>query len=194
MQQGLKSSSYIGTFCRWIRSRSSEHRKAIDLMRQGDLSSQIVAILRQELDSMIRVIYLLSISDKEYRTELIRASVEGRKWTHAGTRRLVTDRDMVLLANKLQGWAESVYRFGCGFIHLSSFCDYREHDPMEIISLEEKESILKHMRYYHGGPLCTNPTFDDLVPYLPMIFEKISSNLECYLQELERGKSLDDEE
>lgn len=101
---------------------------------------------------------------------------------------------MLELANKLQGWSESVYRFGCGFIHLSSFHDYRQRDPMKAISSEEKETILRHMRYYHGGPLNLNPTFDDLIPYLPMVFEKISANLGCYLEYLEQGKSLNEED
>lgn len=194
MKKGLKSSNCIDIFCRQIRFRSAEHSKAIGLMQKGDLPSQIVAILRQELDSMIRVIYLLSVSDKNHRTELMQASIKGRNWTQAGTRKRITDRDMLTLANKLQGWSESVYRFGCGFIHLSSFHDYRKRDPMETISSEEKESVLKHMRYYHGGPLCPNPTFDDLIPYLPIVFEKISSNLECYLKDLEQGKTLDEED
>ncbi len=150
----------------------------------------MVSILRQELDSMIRVMYLLSIPDLKYRAELMHASIEGKKWTQKGTRKRITDRDMVAFANKLQGWAESVYRFGCDFIHLSNFHDYRNRDPMESISQNEKKSILKHMRYYHGGPLCSNPTFADLIPYLPRVFEKISSNLECYVKDLEHDKSL----
>lgn len=189
-----ENSDYVGTFCRQIRSRSMEHRKAVWLMRRGGLPSQIVSILRQELDSMIRVIYLLSISDKSRRAKLIRATVDGRAWVHVGTRKRVTDKDMLQIANKLQGWSESVYRFGCGFIHLSNFHDYRERDPMRSISLNEKEAILRHMRYYHGGPICSNPTFEHLIPYLPSVFEKISGNLESYLEELEQGKTLDEED
>lgn len=162
-------------------------------MQDGGLPSQIVAILRQELDSMIRVIYLLSVPDKNHRAKLIQASVEGKNWTQADTRKRITDRDMLELANNLQGWSESVYRFGCGFIHLSSFHDYRDRDPLETVSSEEREAVLKHMRYYHGGPLRANPTFDDLIPYLPMVFEKISSNLESYLGDLEQGKTLDED-
>lgn len=97
---------------------------------------------------------------------------------------------MVDLANKLQGWTESVYRFGCAFIHLSNFHDYNERDPMDMITDEEKKAILDHMRYYHGGPLEPNPTFKHLVVYLPQVFEKIASNLECYVKNLEEGKTI----
>jgi hypothetical protein len=137
---------------------------------------------------MIRVIYLLSISDMAYRDALIKSSVEGHEWAAKGNSKRITDCDMVKLANKLQGWTESVYRFGCAFIHLSGFHDYQERDPMNIVSDDEKEAILKHMRYYHGGPLDPNPTFSDLIPYLPQVFEKIASNLEYYIKDLEAGK------
>ena len=65
---------------------------------------------------------------------------------------------------------------------------------METINPDEKETVLRYMRYYHGGPLSSNPTFNDLIPYLPMVFEKISGNLECYLHDLEMGKLLDEGE
>jgi len=184
--------SDLEIFCRQIRERSNENRQAIHLLHSAHISSQIVSILRQELDSMIRAIYLLSISDMVYRDKLIKASVEGNEWTEKGNKKRITDRKMVDLANNLQGWTESVYRFGCGFVHLSSFHDYKERDPMKMISDEEKNAILKHMRYYHGGPSSTDPKFRDLIPYLPQVFEKIASNLEVYIKDLENGKMIDE--
>jgi hypothetical protein len=98
---------------------------------------------------------------------------------------------MVDLANQLQGWTESVYRFGCAFIHLSRFHDHQARDPMDMISDDEKEAVLKHMRHYHGGPHGSDPRFNDLIPYLPGVFEKIASNLECYVKDLQAGKILE---
>jgi hypothetical protein len=180
-------------FCRQVRRRSREHRQAIHLLSQERLSSPIIAILRQELDSMIRVIFLLSLKDTACRDELIKASVEGREWTTRtakGKKRRITDREMAELANQLQGWTLSVYRFGCAFIHLSSFHDYHDRDPMAAISNDEKEAILRHMRYYHGGPIQPNPKFADLITYLPEVFDKIARNLECYVRDLETGGSI----
>lgn len=182
--------NYLEMFCRQVRARSKQHRESIHLLYPAHISSQIGSILRQELDSMVRVIYLLSISDMAHREELIKASVERREWTAKGKRKRITDREMVNLANNLHGWTESVYRFGCAFIHLSGFHDYRERDPMDMISIDEKNAILKHMRYYHGGPPNPNPTFNDLFPYLPQVYEKIASNLECYVKDLEDGKTI----
>jgi hypothetical protein len=180
--------NHLEVFCRQVRSRSEEHRKAMQLLYTADLSSQIVSVLRQELDSMIRVIYLLSISDMAYRDDLVKASVEGKSWTKKSGKGRITDRDMVNLADKLQKWTESVYRFGCAFIHLSAFHDHQDRDPMSMISDDDKAAILKHMRYYHGGPSEPDPTFKDLIVYLPMVFEKISSNLDHYVEELESGE------
>ncbi len=142
---------------------------------------------------MVRVIYLLTVADRAYRRELIAASLAGRPWTHKGKRRRVTDRDMVDLAQKLHGWTESVYRFGCAFIHLSGFHDYRQRDPLAQLAVEEREALLRHMRSYHGGPSSDRPTFQEIARYLPAVFMKVSANLECYLQHLEKGGSIDDD-
>ena len=182
--------NHLEVFCRQVRQRSTENRKAVQ--RLSGLHGQIVSILRQELDSMVRIIYLLSISDRKRRTELIEASVEGREWTHANSRKRITDREMVDLANELQHWTRSVYRFGCAFIHLSSFHDYRERDPMEMITEEERRAILDHMRYYHAGPVGDHPSFREMVPYLPAVLEKISGNLECCVKSLEENHVLDE--
>ncbi len=177
-------------FCRQVRARSEDHREAVARLHPHGPHSQLISILRQELDSLVRVIYLLTISDIAYREQLIKASVEGRKWTHKGSRRRITDSEMVELSNRLHGWAKSVYRFGCAFIHLSSFHDYRERDPMDAITSDEKQDILKHLRNYHGGPNHPNPRFTDLIPYLPMVFDKITSNLEFHLNDLEAGRTI----
>src|SRR5262249_40018997 len=115
----------LETFCRQVRARSAEHREAIHLLHGRRLLSQVVAILRQELHSMVRVIFLLSIGDRPYRQQLIDGSVNGEKWTVKGKKACITDREMVELAQTLQGWTQSVYKFGCAFIHLSSFHDYQ---------------------------------------------------------------------
>lgn len=65
--------STLETFCRQVRARSEEHQKAMTLLHTGGVLAQVKAILRQELDWMVCVIYLLSISDLRYRDELIRA-------------------------------------------------------------------------------------------------------------------------
>jgi len=182
--------SAVEVFCRQVRSRSREHRDAMKLLFGAHLPGQMVAVLRQELDSMVRVIYLLH-QPSERRHLLIECSVNGKKWPQQGSKRAVTDREMIELALKLQGWSQSVYKFGCAFIHLSNMHDYNDRDPLANLPCEEREDILHHCRHYHGGPASDNASFQELIPYFPRVLEKISGNLQCYLEELEKGGNFD---
>lgn len=154
----------IEIFCRQVRTRSSDHHQAFGLLFSNRIYSQCVAVLRQELDSMIRVIYLLSISDIGRRNTLIETAIGEQGMRDIGKNQRITDKEMVELASSLQGWTRSVYRFGCAFIHLSGFHDYQARDPLTMIDEDERKAILEHMRYYHGGPHQDNPTYNDLIP------------------------------
>jgi hypothetical protein len=160
----------------------------MQLLSSRGLAGQMISVLRQELDSMVRCIYL-SYQGHERRSLLIDASVYGEKWSQDKNRASVTDKEMVELAQSLQGWTKSVYKFGCAFIHLSRFHDYNDRDPLAQLPVVERLDILEHCRHYHGGP--SSERFEDLIPYLPRVLEKIAKNLESYLVELEHGKILD---
>jgi len=148
-------------FCNIIRQRSNEHKSAIG--RTTDLPGVMASIMRQELDSMVRVIYLLSIPDLNERNRLIEQTIDGKKWTvktEKGKERQITDQEMVELSNKLQGWTKYIYKFGCSFIHLSSHHAYNSTNPFKSLSDREKGNILSHMRYYHNGPNTDSPSFE----------------------------------
>lgn len=176
----------VAVFTRQILGRSNDHKRAMQLVAAANIPSQMMAILRQELDSMVRVIYLLA-QEPARRESLITASVNGQRWGQPNGRGPVTDREMVELAQQLKYWTLSVYKFGCAFIHLSHLHDYNDRDPMQLLPAEEREAILDHCRHYHGGPM--GSTFIDLVPYLPRVLEKVSGNLEFYLEQLREGVS-----
>ena len=178
-------------FVRQIRERSRENAESLGLLHDRSLTSNVVSILRQELDSLVRVIFLLSQTDHEYRGALIEASVNGCQWTKKGGKGRITDREMVELSSSLFNWAKNVYEFGCAFIHLSNFHDYATRDPMEIISPAERSTIALYMNYYHLTHFSPMVTFPEIMPYLPVVFEKIRSNTECYLKNLEEGRDLD---
>ena len=80
-------------------------------------------------------------------------------------------------------WAKNVYESGCAFIHLSSFHDYTSRDPMERVSPAERSTIASCPNYYHRVHLSPDVRFSEILPYLPAVFEKIRSNLECYLKD-----------
>ena len=144
---------------------------------------------------MIRVIYLLAVDDIAERQRLIDSTLRGKKWeirTPNGKWMTVSDRKMVELAQQLQGWTQSAYKFGCGFIHLSDFHNHITENPFDKLEEAEKQDILSHMRYYHGGPCHDNPGMAELALYVPRIFDKIADNLKCYLNELEQEGTLHD--
>jgi len=183
--------SGIETFCRQVRARSAEHRRAMLAVRA--LPGQMIAILRQELDSLVRVVFLLSQADRNYRRRLIEDSVSGRRWRRADSWQPITDQEMVDLTDRLHGWTKSVYAFGCAFIHLSHLHDYQARDPLDQISEVERNAILGHLRYYHGGPSGISPKFSDVVPLLPAVLEKIAGNPDCYVTQLEKDENLEGE-
>lgn len=173
-------------FCQMIRNRSRENQSAI--LRISDSISPAISILRQELDSMVRVIYLLNQTKTE-RERLIQLTLQGKKWnsvSNNGKYQPLTDKMLVSLANALEGWTEYVYKFGCSFTHLSDFHNYHSKNPFDSISTTDKANILNYMRQYHGGPMTDDITIGEFARYIPAVFEKISSNLECYLKDLEK--------
>lgn len=181
----------VVAFVRQVRGRSRENAESLGLLHGRGLNSNVVSILRQELDSLVRVIFLLSQTDRAYRSALIDASVNGRQWTKKGGKGRITDKEMVELSSSLFNWAKNVYEFGCAFIHLSSFHDYATRDPMEQISPTERSTIASYMNYYHLTHFSPAVTFREIMPYLPTVFEKIRSSTECYLKNLEEGRDLD---
>lgn len=184
------ASGDLDVFVRQVRERSRENRAAVELLHAKGLHGNIVSILRQELDSLVRVIFLLSQVDRGYRAALIAASVNGQQWRRRDGTGRITDREMVDLSNGLFYWAKNVYQFGCAFIHLSSFHDYGSRDPMEQISASERANIASYLKHYHCAPVEPDVAFAEVITYLPSVFEKIARNLECYLNDLESDGDL----
>jgi hypothetical protein len=110
--------SELTMFCRQVRQPSQENREALFLLHRNALTGNIMGVLRQELDSMVRCILLLSVTDRQYRGQLLHDSVIGNPWRTKDGKRKVADRNMVDLSSRLHGWTQNVYAFGCGFIHL----------------------------------------------------------------------------
>ena len=182
--------SELTMFCRQVRKRSEENRKALRLLHRSALTGNIMGILRQELDSMVRCIFLLSVTDTQYRERLVHDAVTGISWRTKDGKRKVTDRDMVDLSCGLHGWTQNVYAFGCGFIHLSAFHDYSDRDPFDSLTPQDRRDIAHYLNYYHGVAMDHTTKLRDIEFVLPAVFEKISANLECYVKSLETGSDL----
>ena len=120
------------------------------------------------------------------------ATLSGSQWTATtpnGKQRKISDKEMVDLAQTLHGWAQSVYKFGCAFVHLSNFHNHLSSNPFKSLPQIEREDILTHMRAYHGGPAEDDPSMEVIASYVPRVFEKISSNLLYWVEQLEQGRT-----
>lgn len=174
-------------FCRILRQRSAENTSAGQILFENELYGQLISVLRQELDSLVRVVFLLS-KDLNTRDHFIAQTLQNVKWTLPNSRTVVTDRNMVDLADRLNGWTSSVYRLGCAFIHLSPMADYRNSDPFNYVAQTEVDDIKQHLHSYHGFQLSEPLTMQTMSPFLLQVLDKVSGNLECYIQDLEDQK------
>lgn len=173
----------VDVFCRQARQRSDEHQQAMAVAVEHNWRSIAIGILRQELDSLIRVHYLLDQPHID-RVRIIAESVSGMKWP-------AWDRQMIRAVKSKYDWASIVYDFGCSFIHLSRAHDYLVSDPFQALPLDERKTIADFLNQYHGNDtrmqVSTSSTFDDIYPYTSEVLEKISTNLELALQRLRQA-------
>lgn len=142
---------------------------------------------------MVRVMFLLAQPDRDERKRLIKAAVNGDRWTvpsKSGKSPQVTDKQLVDLAEGLTGWASNVYRFGCSFIHLSDLHDHQARDPFQALAIDEREAIVGQLNHYHGANVSAESTFVEVAQCVPMVLTKISTNLELYLEQLEEDGDL----
>jgi hypothetical protein len=177
-------------FCKILRERSAENVAAGQLLFNNGLYGQLISVLRQELDSLVRVVFLLS-KDLNTRLHFISQTLQNTKWTMPNSREIVTDRHMVNLTGRLFGLTNSVYKLGCAFIHLSPMADYKNSNPFQQLEQTEIDDIKRHLHHYHYFNLENPLNMDTITPYLLKVLEKVSGNLECYIEHLENNETDD---
>jgi hypothetical protein len=166
-----------------IQKRSGENEKALRLLFTQNLIGNCVSTLRQELDSFIRVMYLGRISDFSERERLMNQTLLGEKWsvlTANNKWRQITDKEMVEKSTELKGYIQYVYKFGCGFIHLSDFHNYKTKNPFDKLDYSEQFDIIFYLHQYHSFPRDRDLTIENITSLIPAIFEKISANMAYY--------------
>jgi hypothetical protein len=174
-------------FCKILRERSAENLAAGQLLFSNGFYGQLISVLRQELDSLVRAVFLLS-KDLVIRQHFISQTLQNTKWTMPNSKTIVTDRNMVDLTDCLFGWTNSVYKLGCAFIHLSPMADYRNSNPFQQLDQTEINDIKQHLHNYHGFSLTDSLNMDTITPYLLKVLEKVSGNLGCYIEHLENNR------
>ena len=174
----------LDKFCTIVKKRSAENAQSIKLLYENKLYGNCVAILRQELDSMVRVLFLLS-QPINIRKQLIKQTLNNEKWKIGKTQ--IKDFMLVDSICNLHGWARNVYYFGCAFIHLSSYCNYFDEDIFNKVSKTEKDVIKNFMIQYQEFPVDLDITFETMQPYILKIFDKINGNLACSIKDLSKN-------
>ena len=162
----------------------------MDFATAGGLLSTQMSIIRQEVDSLIRAIDLLSKGNEE-RADLIKNAIDARVWGVTRENRdprRIPDAGMVDSADKLHDWVRNLYDFGCSFIHLTGLHDYQERDPFRLLSSEERESVSRFVNHYYRTSITADSSFAEIREFMPKIFNKVTENLEKYLHSLEENE------
>jgi hypothetical protein len=175
-------------FLSLVNARSKETFAAFTLLYSGKLHGVCIGLLRQELDTLIRLCYLWqsSTSDEEA-WRLMSLSIDGQEWKIVGPKgklERLGDKRMVNLASHLGGWEQLIYDFGCKLIHLSNAHLYETTDPIALMPEQEQEALVGYLRSYHGysGKAAS---IKEVIYYLPKVTEKLSGNVNFYVEELE---------
>ena len=170
-------------FIALIQRRSNENAESLKDDFYKKRIGKCISTLREELDSFIRVMYLGRISDLNERKRLMNLTLSGEKWTVLTANnklKQVTDREMVEKSSELKGYIHYVYKFGCGFIHLSDFHNYQNKNPFDKLDYSEQFDIIYYLNQYHGFPRDMELNIENITHLIPNVFEKISTNLACY--------------
>lgn len=175
-------------FLAGAKTRSLENSKSFGLLYDQCCYVVCIGLMRQELDTLLRLSFLWRPeTPKDVAVSLMEKTVtSGAKWSYQenGKKVILNDKTIVGLATFLGGWEQVAYDFGCKAIHLSDRHAYQISDPVKNLSLNDRQEIHQYLQSYHSY-VGENLTMDDIVVHLPKVMEKISENVEFYLEQLE---------
>lgn len=187
-------SKIVLEFIELVKNRSEENKLSLSKLYENRLFGNCISILRQEIDTFMRIIYLGRLNSLGERERLIRLTFNDKKWnalTENNKMKIITDKDMIDIASEVKGYVQYLYRFGCGFIHLSNYHNYKTDNPFDKLKLNEQIDIKFYLHQYHGYPIETNLTVESMEDLIPNIFDKISQNMLYYNEQLLKNESID---
>jgi hypothetical protein len=183
----------VTKFCELVRARSQENLHAIKLLADNGGFSISIGLLRQELDSLIRVAYLCdNDASSQISLSLMNDLLEGNQWkrlTRKNKKARITDREMLNVASSIGGWVEIIYSFGCKLIHLSELHGYKTNRSQSNIPANEKEEIIQYLSCYHDYPY-DDIEVDHIEKYIPEIMKKLIDNVNYYILQIETENSV----
>lgn len=173
----------IDVFYRLVEARSREHHEALPVALRNGWLAIAGSVLRMELDSMIRVIYL--VRRGHARERILESCLAGKGFMDGQTR--VSDTVMVRDATNVNEWVRAVYDFGNKFVHLTDAHDYAVIDPFQ--GYEHRGDVIGFLNHYHHGKVASvrldhGSTLRDIAAYAPHVLDKVTSNLDLYVKDL----------
>jgi hypothetical protein len=171
---------------RLIARRLEENMKSFNLLFGIQHYGNCISIMCQELDQMIRLLFLLN-KDSTIRKSFMQSSIESHKWhitSKDNKREYITEETLVEFAKSLKGWDRGIYDFGFAFKSLSNNFNYGSKDPIKSMTDSDRANLARYIQKFHVKDFPDTFTIDALIPVLPGIIEVISTNLKSYLEKI----------
>lgn len=169
-----------------ITHRLDENWKSFNILLEMKHYGNCISIMCQELDQVIRVLFLLK-SKRHERDQFINLSINSQKWFLLGKdnkKEYITDDIFLKFAETLGGWERSIYEFGTSFKSLSNNYNYLLKDPIISLNETERKRLYDYIKEYHVSDFPSDFSLKDIIPVLPLIFEKLSLSLRSYITQL----------
>lgn len=173
-------------FVNLLKERSSGNNLPLSSLLEQKLYAQAIAILRQDIDSLLRVSYLLTIGDRAERSALMEAVIRGEEWKTG--KKIIMDTDLATVVFHYNKWISEVFDFGNLFKNISDHHDFTTADPLAGLSSIQKTTMRYYLSTYHQFPYDMRMNFTNVFTYLPKVASKVSSNLKRNLFDLEHNK------
>jgi|GEM_PF-3999989 hypothetical protein len=169
-----------------IGHRLQENMKSFKLLFDIQHYGNCISIMRQELDQLIRLLFLLH-SNPEEKKQFIYSSINSQKWYIVGKdgrKEYITEDMLLRFAETLEGWERSIYEFGFSFGDLSANFNYGSRDPIKSMNDFDRQKLRKYITEYHIKDFPGDFSLSDLIPALPSIIEAISDKLKLYMEKI----------
>jgi hypothetical protein len=169
-----------------ITHRLKENWKSFNILYKLKHYGNCISIMCQELDQIIRLLFLIKSRSHE-KILLINLAINSQKWYLIGgnnKKEFITEDVLMKFTKSLSGWERSIYEFGFSFKSLTNNFNYLLKDPLLKMKKNEREKIFNYITEYHVKDLPIEFTLNDIIPVLPLIFEKLSENLRSYISQL----------
>jgi hypothetical protein len=166
--------------------RLAENMKSFKLLFGMQHYGNCISIMCQELDQIIRILFLLN-SNFEERKGFIQASIDSHKWSiknKENKREFINDEMLLHFAGTLEGWDRGIYEFGIAFKNLSNNFNYGSRDPIKSMGEAERLQLSRYIQNFHQGDFPGDFTLETLIPILPVIIDEISAKLKSYLDRI----------